>query len=190
MRIPSASLKEVGLATAFEIAVPNAFIPLTVCLRRTRSSERNARLSQTNTREPAAKPSGKLLSTELRTPTDRPTPCASGVSRSRTPKNRASDRASAYFSALIWYPAPWSVSLTVARTLPWLTGCHRPSGGGVLQAWSSSSVTSRPPAWSMRSDTIPSQWCEEPMRQHALVRAGGYGATRGERNEGGCLRVG
>src|SRR5688572_27544900 len=63
-----------------------------------RRSDRNARLSQTNTRLPAANPSGKLLSTELRTPTDRATPWASGVDKSRTPKNRASCRAKAYFS--------------------------------------------------------------------------------------------
>ena len=65
------------------MAVPNAFMPLTVCFRRTSSSARKARLSQTNTRLPAANPSGKLLSTELRTPTESPTPGARGVCRSQ-----------------------------------------------------------------------------------------------------------
>ena len=62
--------------------------PWMVCFRLTSSSERNARLSQQKTREPAQKPSGNDLSTLLRMPTARLTPSATGLARSRVPKNR------------------------------------------------------------------------------------------------------
>jgi len=48
-----------------------AGLTVAVCLRLTSSSERKARLSHTNTREPAQKPSGRDWSMELRRPTAR-----------------------------------------------------------------------------------------------------------------------
>jgi hypothetical protein len=88
MRSASCSLKLVSDVTAPAIDLTKFRTPLSVCFFRTSSSDRKARLSHTNTRLPAQKPSGNDLSTELRTPTASVTPDATVVPRSRVPKNR------------------------------------------------------------------------------------------------------
>jgi hypothetical protein len=96
MRAASASLNEVNRMTAEAMSALKCATPFGECFRRTTRSERNARLSHTNTRLPATSPIGKVLSMELRMPTASVTaPSAvSGVARSSVPKKRPSSRAS------------------------------------------------------------------------------------------------
>jgi hypothetical protein len=72
--------------------VVEAVSPLRVCFFLTRSSAEDARLSQTNTLEPAQNPSGNDLSMEFRTPTASATALSlvSGVARFSVPKKSPS----------------------------------------------------------------------------------------------------
>jgi hypothetical protein len=101
MRSTSWSRKLASDVTAEAIDRTKFLSPLSVCFFRTSKSLRNAKLSQTNTRLPAQKPSGNDLSTELRIPTASVTPEATGVPRSMVPKNRPPSRITPNCSFLI-----------------------------------------------------------------------------------------